>query len=78
MTKSKLAYKQDTGFDATFNIESDIYTPDDDDCAPSVYCCRVDDFTNEYVIDRHIIYVPDPAYVRWLEEKVEGLLKLNP
>ena len=77
MTKSELAYKLDTGFDATFNIESDFYVPDDDDSAPSEYCCRVDALPNEYVIYNNV-HIPDPAYVRWLEEKVEELLKTNP
>ena len=38
--------------------------------------CDVGDFPNEYVIDSDV-YIPDPAYVRWLEEKVEELTALK-
>ena len=76
MTKSELAYKFDTGLDPVFFVGSDSYALDDDDSVLYEYCCRIDDFPPEYVIDNNV-HIPDPAYVRWLEEKVEELTALK-
>ena len=76
MTKSELAYKFDTGLDPVFFVGSDSYALDDDDSAPCEDCCRVDDLPDEYVVDNNV-RIPDPAYIRWLEEKVEELTALK-
>jgi hypothetical protein len=72
MTNPKLAYKRDTGFDATFYVESEVM----DSSCTRCDACHVDCFPIEYVIDNDV-YVPDPSYVRWLEEKYEELIQLK-
>lgn len=65
MTKSELAYKLDTGFDPTFYVGSESMRSENG-YGPKHDYCDVGDFPNEYVIDSDV-YIPDPAYVRWLE-----------
>jgi len=71
MTKIEMQYKADTGMSAKIGFEATAYNRTRD-----YKVLDIDqDFFQHFDLDEGILEIHQPAYIEWLEEKVEELQK---